>query len=374
VLGSKKSQRGAALTGYAILLSSFTVVSIGAIQGLNDSSDAYLTETSVEIAAPRELQTYEEFEEIPNVGDSGSGGIDDPVDFDFVFEEDGQFKSPSDDLCITLESDGRLRQRTCDGSAEQTIEVFTDNATKTSQLRIAGQCIGIAGNSENEGADYEIQPCDEENLKQLFRRNGTRWESGSNRDPVMCLDVTGGGGDGNVLHQWGCHDELNQQWPDPAEFVPPTPTTPPTPVVTGEGVFVGQIPDGADLTPGGDYEDNDNVFIFQESVSILDNDVTVNGVTMPAGMQVCSYIVWYSPVSNSSVVASIDFGGPVLVGAFNQSQMSATNQFAQAGVTYSYNRGWENGDGFDVSGNTLSIDPYAVGNNGDMMRVFTQCG
>jgi len=30
---------------------------------------------------------------------------------------------------------------------------------------------------------------------------------------------------------------------------------------------------------------------------ILDNDVTVKGVTMPVGMQVCSHIVWYIPVS-----------------------------------------------------------------------------
>jgi len=372
---SKKSQRGAALTAYALILSSFTVVALGAIQGLNEGSDAYLTETSNNIAAPRELRSYDEFDEIPDVGDSGSGGTDGPVQFDFVFDEDGQFVSDTDGLCITLEADGRLRQRACDGSSQQFIEVYTDDATETSQLRIGSQCIGVVGNSENESADYEMQTCDEENLKQLFRRNGTQWESGSNRDPLMCMDVSGSaGGDGAALQQYGCHGFPNQQWPDPSEYVPPGPTTPPTPVVSGEGFFVGQLPANADLRPQGDYEDNDQVFVFQESVSILDDDVTVSGVTMTAGTQVCSYIVWYSPVSNSSVVASIDFGAPVLAGALTSSQMTATNQFAQSGVTYSYNRPWENNDGFHVTGNTLDIDPYAVGNNGDMMRVFTECG
>lgn len=371
---SSKSQRGAALTGYALIFSAFAVVGLGAIEGLNTASEAYLSETSTEISNPRELAFYDELEEIPDVGDSGSGGTDDPTDFDFQFADpDGQLQSPADGLCMTAE-DGQIVQRFCDGSSNQFIETWTDDATKTSQLRMAGGCIGVVGNSEDEGVDYEIQPCDEENLKQLFRRNGTRWESGSNRDPLMCLDITGGGGDGAVLHQWECHDELNQQWPDLADYVPPTPTTPPTPVVSGEGIFVGQIPAGADLTVGGDYEDNDNVYVFQESVQILDAAVTVNGVTMNAGDQICSYIVWYSPIVNSSVVASIDFGGPVLAGALSQSEMQATDQFAQPGVTYSYNRSWENNDGFNVSGNTLNIDPYAVGNNGDMMRVFTQCG
>lgn len=364
------------MTGYAIVLSAFTALSLGAIEGLNQSSEAYLTNTSNEIAQPRDLGYYDELDVIPDLGDGGGGGVDDPTDFDFEFHgEEGQFKSPADQLCITVEPDGRLRQRACDGSPEQKVEVFTDDATKTSQLKINGLCIGIVGDSEDEGADYEMQTCDEENLKQLFRRNGLRWESGSNRDPVQCLDISGGGGEGNVLHQWGCHDQDNQDWPDPALYVPPTPTTPPTPLVTGGGIFVGPIPDGADLSPDADYEDNDNVFVFEESVQILDSDFVLDGTTIPAGTQVCSYIIWYSPVTNSDVVATIDFGAPILGGALSRSELEATAaQFGKPGVNYAYNRSWENNDGFGVNGNVLDIDPYAVSNNGDMLRVFTQCG
>lgn len=352
------------------------MVSLGAVEGLNSASSSYLTETSDDIAESRELALYDELEEIPDP--TGSGGDTDEDDgeapsFDLV--DGGQFQSPSDGLCITLESDGKLRQRECDGSADQQISVYTNAESGQSQLRIGGQCVGLENHSSSNGDDYLVQDCDDDNLTQLFIRNETdqTWESASNRSPVMCLDVTSGGGEGNVLHQWTCHGGDNQEWPDPAPFVPPIPE-PPTPTVTGEATFEGQIPDGTDFSPNADFEDNDNVFVFSESVVILDSDVTVGGVTMPAGTVVCTYIVWYDPVSNNDVAASIDFGAPILTGAQSTGDLEATDSFAAPGVTYDYSRRWESDDEFNVSGNTLSITPYAVANNADMLRVFTQCG
>lgn len=371
------AQRGAALTGYALILAAFTALSLGAIEGLNGASTAYLNETSNDIADSRELAFYDELEEIDDgSGDGGETGEDDEGVPDYELTDGGQFQSPADGLCMTLEGDGKFRQRTCDGSAGQQISVYTNDETGSAQLRIGGQCIGLSNNSANNGDQYQVQDCDDDNLMQLFRRNETtqQWESANNRSPVMCLDISGGGGEGHVIHQWTCHNGDNQIWPDPAPYVPPV-TAPPDPTITGEGVFEGPIPDGTDFSPDGAFEDDDNVFVFSESVIILDADMNVNGTIIPEGTTVCSYIVWYDPVSNNDVNVTIDFGAPVLAGAQSTGQLQGTSQFEAPGVDYqNYNRPWESDDSFNVSGNTLQIDPYAVAGNADMLRVFTNCG
>lgn len=373
----KNTQRGAALTGYALVLSAFTVLSLGAVEGLNSASTVYLNETSDDIAESRELALYDELDEIPDPsGEGDDTGEDDEGDPTFELADGGQFQSPSDGLCMTLDGDGKFRQRTCDGSADQQISVYTNPETGSSQLRIGGECIGLENNSANSGDEYIVQDCDDDNPNQLFRRNEVdqTWESATNRDPVMCLDVSSGGGEGQVIHQWACHGGDNQEWPDPAPYVPPIPD-PPTPTITGEGSYEGQIPDGTDFAPGTDFQNDDIAYVFAESVIQLDSDMTVNGTTIPAGTIVCSYIVWYDPQANNEVATTIDFGAPVLGGALSTSDLQNTAQFAAPGVEYhDYNRPWEGGDGFDAAGNTLGITPYAVGSNADMLRVFTQCG
>lgn len=47
-------ERGSTLTGYSLLVAAFAVVSLGAIAGLNDSSESFLTQTGADIGAPRE--------------------------------------------------------------------------------------------------------------------------------------------------------------------------------------------------------------------------------------------------------------------------------------------------------------------------------
>lgn len=359
------------------MLSAFTVVALVSIEGLNSASTTYLNETSDDIASSRELAFYDELEEIDDgSGDGGDTGEDDTGATDFELADGGQFQSPADGLCMTLEGDGKFRQRACDGSAAQQISVYTNADTGSSQLRIGGQCIGLQNNSAAASDQYQVQDCDYDNPMQLFRRNDVtqQWESANNRSPVMCLDISGGGGDGHVIHQWGCHGGDNQIWPDPAPFVPPV-TSPPDPSITGQGVFVGPIPDGTDFTPDGAYEDDANVFVFTESVVVLTGDLTVNGTTIPGGTTVCSYIVWYDPVSDNAVDVTIDFGAPVLAGAESTSDQQGTDMFAASGVDYqNYNRPWESGDGFDVSGNSLHVNPYAVTGNADMLRVLTDCG
>lgn len=373
---SQVAERGAALTGYALVLAAFTAVSLGAIEGLNNASTAYLDETSQDIAQSRELAFYDDLEELEDP-DGDGGDTDEDPDGEPVFElaDGGQFQSPADGLCMTLEGDNKFRQRACDGSAAQQISVYTNDATGSSQLRIGGQCIGLSGNSPNNGDQYEVQDCDTDNPMQLFRRNDVteQWESATNRSPLKCLDISGGGGEGHVIHQWDCHGGANQIWPDPAPYVPPV-TTPPDPVITGAGVFEGAIPDGTDFSPDGAFEDNDNVFVFTESVVELTSDLSVGATVIPAGTTVCSYIMWYDPVTNNEVNVTIDFGAPVLAGAGSTSELQDTSQFEAPGVDYqSYDRPWETDDGFNAVGNTLQVDPYAVAGNADMLRVFVDC-
>lgn len=372
---SSKSQRGAALTGYALILSAFTVLSLGAVEGLNSASSSYLNETSDDIAESRELALYDELDEIPDpTGGGEDTGEDDEGAPTYELADGGQFQSPADGLCMTLDSDGKFRQRDCDGSAEQQISVYTNPETGSSQLRIGGECIGLENNSSNNGDEYIVQDCDDDNPNQLFVRNeiDQTWESATNRSPVKCLDISGGGGEGSVIHQWDCHGGDNQQWPDPAPYVPPIPD-PPTPTITGEGNFVGAVPDGTDFSPDGDFESDDTVFVFSESVIVLDSDTTIDGTVVPAGTAVCSYIVWYDPVSNNDVAATIDFGAPIIGGARSATELAASNEFAAPGITYDYSRAWEGDDEFVVSGNSLGITPYAVAGNADMLRVFTNC-
>ncbi len=357
------------------MLSAFTALSLGAVQGLNSASETYLSETSDDIAQSRELAFYDELEEIPDPnGDGGDTGVDDTSDPDFILADGGQFQSPADGLCMTLEGD-KFYQRACDGSAAQQISVYTNAETGSSQLRLGGQCIGLENNSSNSGDQYQVQDCDGDNPMQLFRRNdGTQqWESATNRSPLKCLDIASGGGEGQVIHQWDCHSGDNQIWPDPAPYVPPV-TDPPIPSVTGEGTYVGPIPDGSNLSPEGSFESDDTVFVFTESVSILASDLIVDGVTIPAGTTVCSYIVWYDPVTDNDVAATIDFGAPVLAGAQSPTDLAGTSGFESPGITYDYSREWESSDGFNVVGNTVGVTPNAVTGNADMMRVFTQCG
>lgn len=53
-LGGSRKERGATLTGYALLMSAIVVVSLGAIEAVNQSSQTVLGETAVSVGTPRE--------------------------------------------------------------------------------------------------------------------------------------------------------------------------------------------------------------------------------------------------------------------------------------------------------------------------------
>lgn len=149
-----------------------------------------------------------------------------------------------------------------------------------------------------------------------------------------------------------------------------------TPAIDGGATFEGATPEDTDFAPNRGYRSDDEFFVFFESSLILDANLTVAGVTIPAGTFVCSYLVWYDPASSrASSSATIDFGNPVLVGAGRTSELQATDQFAAPGVDYfNYNRPWYDGDTFSFSGSEGYFTAIAIRNNADMIRILTDCG
>ncbi len=161
----------------------------------------------------------------------------------------------------------------------------------------------------------------------------------------------------------------------PTDTTAPPPAGPPTPTVAaGDGTFAGGMPDGADITANGPYDDDEIVFLFSEGMTTLDADLTVGGTTIPAGTTVCSYYLHYSPTSSSAGTSvTFDFGAPVLGAATNDADLDATDVFGATDVDYRGSRRMEGGDGFSISGNQVSLTPWAVGNNQDDARIFVAC-
>ncbi len=166
-------------------------------------------------------------------------------------------------------------------------------------------------------------------------------------------------------------DRVNTEWDGSSGYVP----RPPDPQIDGQATYPGDVPDSTSFAPNQEYRSDDELFVFFESALVLDSDLTVAGVTIPAGTSVCSHIVWYDPSFTTDVSASIDFGAPILLGAGRRSDLQATDQFAIAGVNYfNYNRPWYDGDTFSFTGSVGQFTALAIGGNADMIRILTDCG
>lgn len=155
----------------------------------------------------------------------------------------------------------------------------------------------------------------------------------------------------------------------------PPPPTPPTPTITsGNGSYEGPMPNGADMTQNGPYDSDDTVFLLSEGTHTLTSDLTVGGTTIPAGTVVCSYYLHYSPASSSAGTSvTFDFGAPVLGAATSDRDLDDTDVFGADDVDYRGGRSMEDGDGFSISGTTVSAAPWAVGANQDDARIFVAC-
>ena len=138
--------------------------------------------------------------------------------------------------------------------------------------------------------------------------------------------------------------------------------------------MVGPAPDGSEIRHNRDYESDTDIFIFTEGAVTLTADLVLHqGVTVPAGTRVCSYLFLFSPENNNgSTTLTVDLGAPVLGSAQTENQLDATNSFGNPNATYT-SKPWESNDGYVASGSSVTLTPNAVTGNADMIRVFTAC-
>lgn len=169
--------------------------------------------------------------------------------------------------------------------------------------------------------------------------------------------------------------ERSGQWSGNAEACSADKVTrsPAIETLDGRGIFAGPAPDGARIGANSTYESDEEITIFDEGRHILTSDLLLNGgAEIPSGTAVCSYLFLYSPVSSGRTSLTVDLGGTILGSARTSRELSRTSSFGNPQAVYE-NRAWENGDGFLAEGSVLTLKPYAVANNADMVRVFTAC-
>jgi hypothetical protein len=77
-----------------------------------------------------------------------------------------------DGLCMDVNSDGQAIQATCDGSASQSWDVYSvadvDDTYYYAYFNADGECLGISGDSENQGADVVAESCNTSNPSQWW--------------------------------------------------------------------------------------------------------------------------------------------------------------------------------------------------------------
>ncbi len=142
----------------------------------------------------------------------------------------------------------------------------------------------------------------------------------------------------------------------------------------GNGQIVGPVPDGTVIRHDRDYESDTDIFVFTEGSTVLTAPLSLHdGVTIPAGTKVCSYLFMFSPeTTNLTGSLTVDLGAPILGSAQTTSELDDTNGFGNPNATY-VSKAWESGDGYAASGSVVTLTPYAVRTNADMIRIFTAC-
>ncbi|MFT7601905.1 MAG: hypothetical protein ACI8TP_004868 [Acidimicrobiales bacterium] len=223
----KLGQRGASLTGYALALSTFTAVSLVAVDNLEESSGTFLSQTGDEIGAARESRDVLVASDLgtspyaaptttstttpPSSSSSSSSSSTSsstlpPPTYTETFN--GFNQAASSGKCIQGQVGGEIVQASCNSSNAQTMLVMESSAGG-SQVRVNGQCMAPVDSSN--AANMIAVPCVDGDQSQLWTKDGTgRWvNSGTGR----CLDVPGNSnGDGVQLIQFDCHNGANQQW------------------------------------------------------------------------------------------------------------------------------------------------------------------
>ena len=216
---TRGTQRGATLTGYALIMSGMVAVSLGAVQGLDRGSTEVLEATGDSIGESRptrdELAEAIE-EEDPNPDPDPDP--DPPATYDWGMTYAGviQASGGSGDICIVNDG-GEPKSATCSTSTGNF--EFYDNADDDGdllQLRLDGQCVTRVSTN----AATVLEPCQNGNADQLWLQTPSG-NLASEGGPGECIDIEGGVSGGQSLLSYNCHGGANQTFSFPGPYVPP---------------------------------------------------------------------------------------------------------------------------------------------------------
>lgn len=213
-------ERGATLTGYALIMAGMVTVSLGAVQGLDRGSTEVLESTGDSIGESR--PTRDELaasiaEEEPG-GDINQPDPEPTPTYNWQSNYTGIIETPTG-LCVG--DDGGVVMTVACSTSTSSSAVFFDNAddaTDQVQIRIDGMCVTrIATNSL-----AQLVACQDGNVDQMWLQtpSGNLANGGA---PGECLDVDApnAGSAGADMFVWECHGGANQTFTFPGPYVPP---------------------------------------------------------------------------------------------------------------------------------------------------------
>lgn len=211
-------QRGATLTGYALIMAGMVAVSLGAVEGLDRGSTEVLENTGASIgeSRPTRDQLAEAIEEEDPDPDTEPEEPDPTYDWGMVYDGVIQASGGSDDLCIVNDG-GDAKTAPCTTSTG--LFEFFDNDDDDGdllQLRIDGLCVTrITTNGPT-----ALAACQDGNADQLWLQTPSG-NLASEGGPGECIDIEGGVGAGRSLLSYNCHGGANQTFSFPGPYVPP---------------------------------------------------------------------------------------------------------------------------------------------------------
>ena len=216
----RAGQRGATLTGYALIMSSMVVGSLVAIEGLEEGSTEVLEATgdTVGEARPTRAELAESITEEDPDGEIEVPDPDPPATYNWQSDYVGIIETPQG-FCVSDVS-GQVLTADCSTSAGSSLEFFdnADDATDHVQLRVGGLCVTYL----NDDQPVALAACQNGNDDQLWLQtpSGNLANAGQ---PGQCLDVNNSqsGSAGAQLLAWGCHGNPNQTFIFPGPYVPP---------------------------------------------------------------------------------------------------------------------------------------------------------
>jgi len=214
-------QRGASLTGYALIMSGMVAVSLGAVQGLDRGSTDVLEATGDSIGEAR--PTRDELALVITEEDPDDGSLEGPPPgptptYSWQSDYTGIIQT-TNGFCIA-DTSGAARTENCSTGASGSMEFF-DNADDDNdqvQIRVNGLCVTRIGTNQ----PAALASCQDGNDDQMWLQtpSGNLANGGA---PGECLDIDAfnAGAAGAQVFVWGCHGGSNQTFSFPGPYVPP---------------------------------------------------------------------------------------------------------------------------------------------------------